>query len=570
MSDPGSAVPAPPPPATGAPDDFARAASVQLLWLFAAAGLLLAGVLYASARFATGEGTASAVDPATGTITLALSSEPPQLDSTKATDQVSGRILGHVMEGLLRYGPDGTLIPGVAKRWQIRADGATFELRRDARWSDGSPVTAHDFVFAWRKAADPANASEYAFMTYTLKNGEAVNTGQAPLTSLGVRAADDHTLEVEFERPVPYFEQLMAFPTFFPVKESFYRAQNGRYGADANALLYNGPFEIERWVHGASLKMRRNPNYWRADRIRLQAIDFAYITSDANAVLNLYQDGKIATTGIGVEHLEQALQQRWPLRSFADGSVFYMEMNFREGRPTRNRHLRKALQLAFDAGEFVYKVIKVPGNRPADSLFPSWLMGVHDRFRKEYPPIPNRPDLPEARRHLELAMRELGLAEPPTLVLLTGDNPISNRQSEYLQAHYARTLGIELKIDRQIFKQRLAKMTRGDFDIVMAGWGPDYADPLTFGDLFASWNLNNRGRFSNPEYDHWVRVAQSSLDPRERMAAFGQLQRILYEEAPIIPQYERGSVYVMNPHVKGVVRRSVGTDPDYTFAWIEG
>ncbi len=570
MSDPGSAAPIPPPPATGAPDEFARAASLQLAWLFLIAGLLLAGVLFASARFVAGEGGASAVDPVNGTITLAMSTEPPQLDSTKATDQVSGGIIGHVMEGLLRYGRDGSLIPGVAQRWQIRADGATFELRRNARWSDGSPVTAHDFVFAWRKVVDPANASEYAFLAYTVKNAEAINTGGAPLDSLGVRALDDYTLEVAFERPVPYFEQLMAFPTFFPVQERFYRAQNGRYGADADNLLYNGPFRIERWVHGASLKMVRNPSYWRAAEVRIEAIDYAYITSDNNAVLNLYQDGKIASAGIGVEHLEEALLQRWPLRSFRDGSVFYMELNFRDGRVTRNRHLRKALQLAFDAGELVYRVIKVPGNQPADSLFPSWLMGVNERFRKEYPPVPNRPDLPEARRHLALAMQELGLDRPPSLVLLTGDNPASNRQSEYLQAHYARTLGIDIKIDRQIFKQRLAKMTRGDFDIVMAGWGPDYADPLTFGDLFASWNLNNRGRFSNPDYDHWVRVAQSSLDPRERMAAFGELQRIIYQEVPIIPQYERGSVYVMDPHVKGVVRRSVGTDPDYTFAWIEG
>ena len=550
-------------------DDFARAASRQLLWLFLGAALLFGVVLVAMARLADTGGAATAVDPVARSITLAMASEPPQLDSTKATDQVSGGIIGHVMEGLLRYGPDGGLIPGVAEDWSLRDDGATFRLRKDARWSNGEPVTADDFVFAWRKVVDPKNASEYAFLAYTVKNGEAINNGKLPTEALGVRALDAHTLEVAFERPIPYFEQLMAFPTFFPVNERFYASREGHYGADADDLLYNGPFTITRWVHGASLRMDRNPHYWRRDDVHLNTINYAYITNDANAVLNLFKDGKIAITGINVEHLDNALEQHWPLQAFQDGSVFYMELNFRDGRLTTNRHLRKALQLAFDAGELVYKVNKVPGNQPADSLFPTWLMGVHDRFRKEYPAPPMRQDLDEARHQLRLAMSELGLTEPPTLVLLTGDNPASNRQSEYLQEHYRRTLGINLKIDRQIFKQRLAKMTLGDFDIVMAGWGPDYADPLTFGDLFASWNLNNRGRYANPQYDRWVRIAQSSLDPRERMAAFAEMQRIIHDDVPIIPQYERGAVFVMHPQLRGMVRRSVGTDPDYAFAWID-
>jgi oligopeptide transport system substrate-binding protein len=482
---------------------------------------------------------------------------------------VSGFVLGHVMEGLLRYDEHNRLVAGVAQHWDIEPDGAVFTLRDDARWSDGEPVTAHDFVFAWRKALDPATASQYAFILFALENGEAINNGELPPESLGAEAVDDRTLKVTFSRPVSYFDKLVAFPTYFPIRQDFFESRNGRYGADATDLLYNGPFVLSRWVHGDQLKFDKNPYYWDPDRIRLNTINVAYMTSDANATLNLYKDGKVAVAGLNAETLENALEQRWRLQRFNDGSVFFMEFNHRPDRPTANYHLRRALQLATDPGELVYKVMKLPGNLPGESLFPVWLRGVDGFFRQEYPAPHHQVDIEAARRHLTLAKQELGLEQIPPLVMLTGDNPLSNIQSEYFQAVYKKTLGLDIKIDKQIFKQRLAKMASGDFDMVAAGWGPDFDDPLTFGDLFSSWNKNNRGEYDNPELDRWVSVAQGSLDPSVRMQAFAEIQRIIYEDAVILPHYERGVVYVQDQRLKGVVRRAVGTDPDYTNAYID-
>lgn len=529
--------------------------------------LLMALLSWASELSGAG-GAGEAVDPATGTITLALSTEPPQLDSTRATDMVSGQILGHVMEGLVRYDEFNRIVPGVAERWKIAEAEAVFHLRGDSRWSDGSPVTAHDFVFAWRKALDPATASEYAFILYPIKNARAVNEGELPVTAFGATAVGDHTLAVQLERPIGYFDKLVAFPTYYPIKQDFYEGRDGRYGADAVDLLYNGPFVIERWVHGAQLRMSRNGAYWDRDRIRLNAIDYAYITSDVNATLNLYKDGKVAIAGLDAETLHDALEQRWKLERFNDGSVFFIEFNHRPSRLTSNRNLRKAIQFVVDPAELVYKVIKLPGNTPGESLFPVWLKGVDGYFRQEYPAPEHRPDFARAHEYLERAKQELGLDPLPPLIFLSGDNPAANKQSEYFQEVFASRLGIEVKIDRQIFKQRLAKMTAGEFDMVLAGWGPDYADPLTFGDLFASWNKNNRGAYVSPELDAWVEVAQSSLVPEERMQAFDEIQKIIYDDAVILPNYERGSVFVRNPQLKGVVRRAVGTDPDYTGAYI--
>ena len=533
---------------------------------------LVSSVVLVAAGACSTDAGGAAVDASTGTITLALSAEPPQLDSTRVTDAVSGFVLGHVMEGLLRYGQDNRIVPGVAWRWRwnVALTEATFELREDARWSDGSPVTAHDFVHAWRNAVDPATASKYAFILYSIENAEAINQGEKPSASLGAQAIDDHTLVVRLQRPTPHFEKMVAFPTYFPIKQAFREGRQGRYGADAEDLLFNGPFVIARWVHGASLRMERNPHYWDQDRIQLEALDFAYVTSDLRTVLNLYRNDKVAVASLNAESFEEALQRGWKVDSFVDGSLFFIEFNHRPERMTSNLSLRRAIQLVTDPGELVSKVIRLPGTLPSASLFPVWLQGARGTLRQEHPVPTHRVDVGQARELLAQAEAELGIEGWPPLVLLSGDSPMASKQAEYFQEVYRARLGLDVKIDRQIFKQRLAKMTAGDFDLVLAGWGADYADPLAFGNLFSSWNENNHGLYKNPVLDGLVEVAETSLDTAERMAAFAQIQRIIYEDVVILPIYERSSVYVQDARLKGVIRRKVGTTPDYTEAYIVG
>jgi oligopeptide transport system substrate-binding protein len=367
---------------------------------------------------------------------------------------------------------------------------------------------------------------------------------------------------------VAFFDKLVAFGIYNPVRKDFYESRSQRYGADADDLIYNGPFTISRWVHSAHVRLEKNPYYWNRDAVRLNIIDMPYITADETTWVNLYKAGAVARATLGAEQLDEAMRLRWNLGRYVDGSVFYIDFNFRPGRVTRNYNLRRAIQLVNDPAELVNKVIALPAYQPAFSLFPSWLKGVNGRFRQEYPARSVKPDFAEARRYLELARKELDVEQIPPLVLLTDDGPFSNKNAEYLQNLFRRALGLELKIDKQIFKQRLAKMTSGDFDMVSAGWGPDYDDPLTFGDLYASWNGNNRGKYNNPELDRQVRIAQTSLDPKIRMDAFGKIQMILIDDAVLLPTYERGRVFVMDPRLKGVVNRAVGTDPDFTNAYL--
>lgn len=559
-------------PLTDSEAGFAASASRQLFLLAIAAvvglGVLMLILQTLAGLVGSSTESAQAVDYEHSTITIAIREEPPQLNTTVATDVSSGTIIGHVIEGLLRMDPNDQLEAAIAQRWEVTDTHARFWLRKDAKWSDGQPVTAHDFVFGWQTALSPEVASEYAFLLFHIKNGRDVNEGNLPVSELGVRAINDFELEVELERPLAFFDKLVTFPTYMPVREDFYTATNGKYGADAWELLYNGPYTIENWVHGSSLLLRKNPFYWDKDRISIQTINIAYITSDATATLNFFKDEKIATTTLLAENLDSALEERWHIQRHQDGAVFFLDFNHREGRVTANYHLRRAMQLVLDMEELVYKVTKLPGYKPGQSLFPQFLMGVKDQFRNEYPAPVHRLDRQAARRHLMLAKEELGLSEMPPIMLLSGDNPISNIQSEWVQANLKKYLGLDVRIDKQIFKQRLAKMTAGEFDLVLAGWGPDYDDPLTFGDLYASWNLNNRGRYESDEMDALIEQVQNTVDQQARMEIFGQIQTLLYTDVVMLPMYERGVTYVVHPQLKGMKRRVIGTDTDFTNAYI--
>ena len=308
---------------TDSESGFASSAGKQLL-LFALAAVLGIGLLmFALQSLASLVGssttTAKAIDIENNAITIAIREEPPQLDSTQATDMVSGLVLGHVMEGLLRMNRNDQLEAAIAHSWEVTNEKATFWLREDAKWSDGKTITAHDFIFGWKTALSPEVASEYAFLLYHIKNARAVNEGTLPADQLGVSAPNDFELVVELERPVAFFDKMVTFTTYLPVREDFYNSTDGRYGADAWEMLYSGPFVIKNWVHGASMLLERNPHYWNQERIKLDRINIGYITSDAAATLNFFKDDKIALTSLQAENLNSALEERWQINRFQDG-----------------------------------------------------------------------------------------------------------------------------------------------------------------------------------------------------------------------------------------------------------
>ena len=332
-------------------------------------------------------------------------------------------------------------------------------------------------------------------------------------------------------------------------------------------MISNGPYQLSEWTHGASLKFKKNPSYWNSAQIKIDTIDVAYFTPDSTAKFNLYKDGKLDILNVmSKDDLPKARKEGWKTESHLDGGINFLEFNFREGRPTANKNLRKAFQLAFgDRKNYLSQVIAIPGNRPAFSLIPSSVIGAKRPFLVENTLNYPKEDLKAARAALERAKKELGSNFRP-LVWLINDNALADREAQYFQQLFKTRLGIEIKIDKQIKKQRLAKMNAGDFDVAATNWSPDYPDAMTYAELKASWYRTNRGRFVNAQYDALITEALNETDAAKRSAKIGRANQLLTDEAGVIPTYESMILWTKNPRLQGVIRRAFGPDPDFTYA----
>lgn len=514
---------------------------------------------------------ADAINKDEKSITIALTQEPPSLNSLKATDLVSYFVLGHVNEGLLRYDRRGLLAPGVAQSFNMDETKMTFELRSDARWSNGKPVTAHDFVFAWQLMVDAAFAAPAATIMYPIKNAKKIHQGQIDTKELGVRAIDSRNLEVQLESPCGHCLNLMTNVSFFPINAEFYHTMGEEYGADAQKMLYNGPFVIESWIHDVSLSMAANKYYWGKADINLARINVGYITSDNRTRLNLFRDNRIALVRLGAETIKDAATHGLRLKTFLSGGMFFLRFGFSAEKASHYSEVRKAIQLVVDPAEFTNKVIAMPGYKPAFSFFPGWLEGKSGKFIKEFPPRRLERDEKKARAYIERLRTQIKSetgADIPSLTLLTVTSPTGTKIAEYFQGLLKEKLGLDVRVDQQTFKQYLQKIRSGDFDIALSSAYPEFNDIVTYADLMASWNPNNRGGYSSAEYDRWLSVLQKSIVIEDRLEAASRLQALIIEDVPVLPLAETGSTYLQHAKLEGVVRRVLGADPDYAYARI--
>ncbi len=509
--------------------------------------------LMAMSSLASGYG----IDVERNRITLSLTSEPPSLDSSLAQDTTSSFILSLTSEGLVRINSKGRIIPGVAERWELREFGARFFLRKDARWADGTPVTAHDFVFSWRRLVDPKTAaSGSTFFAYTIEHAEEIIAGRMPPEALSVTAVDDHTLDVTTSRPVPYFLNVLSGTPFRPLQESFVAAQQGRYGADAINLLSNGPFILKRWIHNSSMELVRNEQYWASDEISLSGIDIGYITADTRSLMNLFKSGELAALRLDENILKDASATGARIRRVPTNCVAWMLVNVRPDRVTRSTLLRQALALAFDRDGYVNSIVGLPGTRKADSVFTSYLRGVGGPFLREFPPPRIEFDPNKARVLLAQSLKELGIETLPPLVLLA--NETRQIEAEFIQSQIGRALGIEIRVDKQTFKQAIAKMQQGDFDLARAAFcGGALDDPVFFAGIFDSASPYNNGGYKSARYDELLAITHASGDPQTRMNAFSEIQDILSKDLPIIPTHQYSWIYLQDPRVDGLIRYPV-------------
>ncbi|TDL35554.1 peptide ABC transporter substrate-binding protein [Macrococcoides bohemicum] len=535
---------------------------------------LIAFVLVLSSVLAACSGGSSEKDSkGKQVLNLVLSSDIPSMNSALATDLVSFEMYENVMEGLYRLDKDTKPVPALAEGDPKETDGGktwTIKLRKDAKWSNGDPVTANDFVYAWRNVVDPKTASEYAFIMYDIENAQEINKGEKKPEELGVKAIDDNTLEIKLKNNQPYFKGLLAFGTYKPKNEKFAKKLGDKYGIDAKSTLYNGPFKIAEWKTEESVKLVKNDKYWDKDKVKLDEINYKVI-KDAQTGLNLYETGKVDSVGVSAENVEKYKSNKdFKTELSAAQSFFRISYKGDRKKELSNKDLRLALAKSIDKDKYVKNNLNngsVASNQltpkdvykgPDGSDFSEIAGGENLKFDRE-----------SAKENWKKAKAALGV-DKLELELLTVDIDTAKRDAEYFKEQLESNLdGLTIKIKQQPFKQKLDLERKGRYDISYGNWFPDYADPMTFLDLFLSTEGNTG--YNNPDYDKLIEDAKGPLlkDPEARWKALGEASTMLLDDAALIPVIQRGSAYMDKPYVKGVVVNSSEIN-SYKEAYIEG
>jgi oligopeptide transport system substrate-binding protein len=504
-------------------------------------------------------------------LNLYLTSEIPSLDPSLATDTIGFTVLGQVNEGLIRLDKDGNITEGVAKKWEVSPDGLTytFHLRDDAKWSDGSPVTAKDFEFSWKRTLAPETASQYSFMMTWIKGGAEYNSGKGTADDVAVKALDDKTLEVKLVNPIPFFLEQMAFPLFFPQKEEFVKAQGDKFGADVDKALYNGPFKLTEWVHEQSAVMEKNENYWDAKNVKLERVNYQ-IVKDSSALENLYLAGQIDRFSLVRDQVDR-YKDTPEYSTQAELTVGYLQYNQKKVPALKNAKIRKALTYAIDADAWA-DVIYHNGSIGAQGFVPPGTSnGQGGEFRKDNGDLIKRKEnAAKAKQLLEEGLKEAGLDKMPTLKLLLDDGDTSKKSGEFIKEQWRTNLGVDVEVENVPFKLRLQRSSQGDFDIVFSFWGADYNDPMTFLDLWITDGDFNENGYSNPKYDELIKKAQAEPDAKKRMSYLYDAEKILIEDMPVGPIVHRAIARVSRPYVKNWTPRNFGPDYDLKYVYIEG
>ncbi|MBO4401648.1 MAG: peptide ABC transporter substrate-binding protein [Selenomonadaceae bacterium] len=487
------------------------------------------------------------------------------MDSSYIVDTTSMEVLGNCVEGLLRLGKDGKIVPALAESYDISEDGKTYTFHlRDAKWSNGDDVTAGDFVFAWRRVCNDANDYAYLFSDIAnIKNAAAIISHKSSPVTLGVSAPDSKTLVVELESPVPFFLSLVPLHIFYPVNEQFYNSLDaGTYAKTPETFLSNGVFVLEDYQPGTdNIRLRKNESYWDAANVHLDGLNYRVVHAP-NEALTDFTSGTLKVVKISGEYVQNVRDNKSLAKNLITANVGHMNFLAFNTRNENlaNQNLRLAITHAIDRESLVNECI-MDGSQPAyTAVRPNFTFNKitgedfsadQTRFA-EYVNF----DIDKARVHLELAKSELG-AENFELGLLY------SRDSGDTLINVAKTLKIQLEenlpgvtINLQPVKTatRFEKSEKQDFDIVLDAWSPDYADPTTYLTLWETGNANNFGLWSNARYDEIIKGCMNGTysNYADYWAALHEAEGIVMREAAIAPLYFSSQTILIADGVQGI------------------
>jgi oligopeptide transport system substrate-binding protein len=502
---------------------------------------------------------------------LNLYTEPPTLDSRKATDATSMNVLEMLFEGLTRMGPGDLPLPAAAKKIEISEDGRTytFTLRDEAHWSNGAPITSEDFCYAWTTLLDPKFPGLFAYKMYVIQNAEAVKAGTLPMSALGVAAPDPKTLVVTLQYPTPYFLELTAFPTFYPIYKPS-DLSNPDWAAEAGPqYISNGPFQLATWEHESEITVTKNPHYWDAAHVKLDGLHL-FMIDDTTTELYMFEMNELDWSGSPLSNLSPefipALIEEGKAHFYPASASYYYKLNTLRF-PLNNLNIRKALGYAINRKDIVTHITQA-GQKPATALvppMPGWTP-------QELFPDGNSQ---EAQNLFALGLKELGIKiqEFPPLTISYNSNREHQKIAQAIQHQWKEVLGLDVQLAHFDWKVYLSKISNQDYDIGRMGWVGDFNDPVSFLEPFKYRNSdkggNNDTGWERPEYTAYLDAATQERNLYKRSEILKKAEALLIGDMPVIPLYFLMYGYLKKPYVHGVYLSSLGV-VDFKNAYLEG
>jgi oligopeptide transport system substrate-binding protein len=478
------------------------------------------------------------------TFVFAIGGEPETLDVGKMRGVNEFAIGMNLFEGLVEYAKgEGPVVPGAAESWKVSEDGRTytFTMRQGAKWSNGDPVTAHDFEWSWLRVLDAATASPYAEQLWIIEGARAFTQGaNKDPKSVGVKALDERTLEVKLAYVAPYFLELCAFHTFRPAHRKTVEAKGDAWTRPEN-MVSNGPFKMSEWVPNKHVVLVKNDQYWDAANVKLAKVVVMPIQENTTAI-NMYEAGKLDWTGsVNLPSIKMAtLSQRKDYKEEPYLGIYFYRLNVQHP-VLKNNTVRKALNLAVDR-EAIVKVVK-SGFTPAGAFVPKM-----DGYTNAKSDLDFDPD--KARELLAQAGFPEG-KDFPTLRVLYNTDENHKKVAEMIQQMWTRHLKINVELVNQEWKVYLKSQQEIDYDVSRSGWIGDYHDPKTFLDMWTTGNGNNNTGWSDKEYDGLIEKADHEPDAAKRAELLAQAEAILLDRGPVVPIKHYARAFLINPAVKG-------------------
>lgn len=485
-----------------------------------------------------------------------MGAEPRTIDPTLNSQSAVSTYLFHAFEGLTKKDRNNELKAGMAESWDISEDGLTytFHLRTNAKWSDGKQVTAHDFVYGWKRSVDYNVASEYSYMMEVIKNAKSIIAGNMSLDSLGVNALDDYTFEVTLENPTAYFlEFISSTGVYMPVREDIIKEYGGNWTKNPDTYIVNGPYKMTERNIDQNIIFEINTNYYEKDDQVAKKITFVLL-DDPNTALAGIKTGKLHFSGIEPPsgEIENLKSEGYILPNYALGT-YYIEINITNDA-LKNRDVRNALSLAIDRNYIVSNVSR-GGQIPAGAFVPPSVKGLNGSFREERGDYIDIKSYASNFKKAKELMAKAGYANGkgfPVIELKVSPG-FYTLIGEALQQMWKENLNINVSLVQEEFSITLQSLIEKDYQMSRMGWTGDYNDPMTMLDIMLSYGGVNHSGFSNIEYDGLIQFAKSSKDNKSRMEAMHKAEYILLEEMPIIPLFYRTDSIMKSPKLKGVV-----------------